>query len=97
MDGLTSRGEMHIRRRGYIGVAPLPGGGVNVCTVREVSARRPVGAGDPARIMHESLECDPLLRERFAPEVIGSWMVLSQIDYQDDVIRFVEVREKVAG
>jgi hypothetical protein len=38
-----------------------------------------------------------ILRERFAPEVAGSWMVLSQIDYQDDVIKFVEVKEKVAG
>jgi hypothetical protein len=38
-----------------------------------------------------------VLRERFAPEVAGSWMVLSQIDYQDDVIKFVDVREKVAG
>ena len=36
-----------------------------------------------------------ILRERFAPEVAGSWMVLSQIDYQDDVIQFVDVKEKV--
>lgn len=36
-----------------------------------------------------------VLRERFAPEVLNSWMVLSQIDYQDDVVQFVEVREKV--
>jgi hypothetical protein len=38
-----------------------------------------------------------ILRERFAPEVAGSWMVLSEIDYQDDVIAFVDVKEKVAG
>jgi len=38
-----------------------------------------------------------ILRERFAPEVAGSWMVLSEIDYQDDVIQFVDVKEKVAG
>jgi hypothetical protein len=37
-----------------------------------------------------------ILRERFAPQVIDSWMVLSQIDYQDDVIQFVDVKEKVA-
>ncbi len=36
-----------------------------------------------------------ILRERFAPEVAGSWMVLSEIDYQDDVIEFVDVKEKV--
>lgn len=34
-----------------------------------------------------------ILRERFAPEVAGSWMVLSQIDYQDNVIRFVDVKQ----
>jgi len=38
-----------------------------------------------------------LLRERFAPNVIDSWMVLSQIDYQDNVIKFVDVKEKVAS
>lgn len=36
------------------------------------------------------------LRERFAPQVVNSWMVLSQIDYQDDVIRFVEVEQAAA-
>jgi flavin-dependent dehydrogenase len=40
VDGLTSRGEMHIRHDGYIGVAPLPGGLVNVCVVREFGAVR---------------------------------------------------------
>lgn len=32
-----------------------------------------------------------VLRERAAPEVINSWMILGQIDYQDDVIKFVDV------
>jgi hypothetical protein len=32
-----------------------------------------------------------VLRERFAPEVMNSWMILGQIDYQDDVIKFVDV------
>ncbi|MGB8363785.1 MAG: hypothetical protein ACLQUZ_17455 [Rhizomicrobium sp.] len=32
-----------------------------------------------------------VLRERAAPEVINSWVVLGQIDYQDDVIRFEDV------
>jgi menaquinone-9 beta-reductase len=36
VDGLTSRGEMHVRSDGYIGVAPLPGGIANVCVVREL-------------------------------------------------------------
>ena len=33
-----------------------------------------------------------VLRERAGPEVINSWMVFGQIDYQDDVIRFVDVK-----
>ena len=37
-----------------------------------------------------------VLRERFGPQVMNSWMILSQIDYQDDVIQYVDVREKVA-
>jgi flavin-dependent dehydrogenase len=36
IDGLTSRGEMHIRENGYIGIAPLGDGRANVCVVREV-------------------------------------------------------------
>jgi flavin-dependent dehydrogenase len=61
----TSFGEMHIRRGCYIGVAPIPGGLVNVCLVKAS------GAGDPdlrrpeAAIRRE-LEADPLLRDRFA-------------------------------
>jgi hypothetical protein len=31
------------------------------------------------------------LRERMAPEVMNSWMVLGQIDYEDDVVKFVDV------
>lgn len=33
-----------------------------------------------------------VLRERAAPEVINSWIILGQIDYQDDVIRFEDVK-----
>ena len=48
------------------------------------------------------METDPVepwynrivLRERFAPPVMGSWMVLSQIDYRDDLVRFVDVKTK---
>ena len=35
-----------------------------------------------------------VLRERMGPEVLNSWMVFGQIDYQDDVIQFVDVNEK---
>jgi len=50
------------------------------------------------------METDPIepwynrivLRERFAPPVMGSWMVLSQIDYRDDIIKFVDVKQPQA-
>src|SRR5207245_313690 len=32
--GLSTLGEMHINRAGYVGVAPVPGGLANVCVVR---------------------------------------------------------------
>lgn len=32
-----------------------------------------------------------VLRERAASEAINSWMILGQIDYQDDVVQFVDV------
>lgn len=69
-DGLTSRGEMHIRPDGYIGVAPLPGGLVNVCVVREWQAFRP--KADAARtwmasdVIAGAIASDPALRDRFA-------------------------------
>jgi flavin-dependent dehydrogenase len=37
--GLTARGEMHVRRDGYMGIAPLAGGIANVCCVRELDDR----------------------------------------------------------
>jgi flavin-dependent dehydrogenase len=47
--GMSSLGEMHIRRGRYIGVAPIPGGLANVCLVRTIY---PKGVGrlfpDPA-------------------------------------------------
>jgi len=63
--GLSALGEMHVRRGGYIGVAPVPGGLTNVCVVR------PALAGDrslrdPAAWMRSALACDPLLADRFS-------------------------------
>ncbi|MFC0205739.1 VOC family protein [Novosphingobium soli] len=49
----------------------------------------PPMASDPIEPWYDRL----VLRERFAPSVMGSWMVFSQIDYADDVVRFVDVRE----
>ena len=69
--GQTARGEMHVRRDGYIGVAPLPGGLTNVCVVRELDPgkvgaafRRP-GADGGSDILAAAVAADPLLRDRF--------------------------------
>jgi menaquinone-9 beta-reductase len=58
--GMSTRGEMHIRCDGYIGVAPVPGGLTNICVVRE-SPR-----GDQRRVVAETIAADELLRDRFA-------------------------------
>lgn len=63
--GLSSLGEMHIRRGRYIGVAPMPGGVANVCLVKPA---RPGDAplGDPAALLAGEFARDPWLRDRFA-------------------------------
>jgi flavin-dependent dehydrogenase len=65
VDGLSSCGEMHIRRGGYIGVAPMPGGLANVCVVRE-RPNRGATRIDRDRVIGEALEAEPMLRDRFA-------------------------------
>lgn len=65
--GQTAHGEMHVRRGGYIGVAPLPCGLTNVCVVRERTGA--VGREAPAvhgRLVADSIARDALLRDRFA-------------------------------
>ena len=62
VDGLSAHGEMHVRRRHYIGVAPLPDGLVNACLVTE--DRR--GFDDPTGLLQRALAADPLLGARFA-------------------------------
>jgi 4-hydroxyphenylpyruvate dioxygenase-like putative hemolysin len=34
-----------------------------------------------------------LLRERFGPPIVGTWTVFSEIDYDDGLIKFVDVKE----
>jgi menaquinone-9 beta-reductase len=58
-------GEMHIRRRHYIGVAPVSGGMTNVCMVRP-SAGGDAALRNPESALRMELEADPLLRDRFA-------------------------------
>lgn len=60
--GLTSCGEMHVRRGHYIGVAPLPAGITNACVVTGdvASLRR------PGELLSAYLANDPQLSPRFA-------------------------------
>ena len=58
-------GEMHVRRNGYVGVAPLPGGLTNVCVVREATPGDP-DFRDPGAMLRAAIECDAVLRERLA-------------------------------
>ena len=63
--GVSTLGEMHIRRGRYIGIAPVPGGLTNVCVVRPFQHGDP-SFGDPATVLREELAREPLLRDRFA-------------------------------
>jgi len=69
--GLTSFGEMHVRRGRYVGVAPVPSGCANVCLVAPAQALRTSGStrpatGDAARLLRQAIDGDRELRERFA-------------------------------
>jgi flavin-dependent dehydrogenase len=60
--GLSARGEMHVRSRRYIGVAPLPDGFTNVCVV---TADR-LALRDPASLIASAVATEPELAGRFA-------------------------------
>jgi geranylgeranyl reductase family protein len=73
-DGLEPFGEMHVRRGGYLGVAPVPGDLANVCLV--VPAGRDLA--DPAAVLRDAIAREPAVCGRFAraemtgaPTVIG--------------------------
>jgi menaquinone-9 beta-reductase len=63
--GMTSLGEMHVRRGHYIGVAPVPGGLTNVCLVvpHQASHDRPLS--NPAEALLAAVNHDPELSPRF--------------------------------
>jgi flavin-dependent dehydrogenase len=63
--GVSSLGEMHVRVGRYIGVAPIPGGLVNVCLVKP-SMAGDEGFANPAALLAAELARDRLLRDRFA-------------------------------
>lgn len=64
VDGLSSFGEMHIRRGHYIGVAPLPGGLANLCVVTS-NPRALAAQGDLHKWLLGQVSRDPLLAPRF--------------------------------
>jgi flavin-dependent dehydrogenase len=63
---MTQRGEMHIRRGGYIGVAPLPGGLTNVSVVTDGHGSVPTPRAEQQAIVRRALEADAVLRDRFS-------------------------------
>jgi menaquinone-9 beta-reductase len=71
VEGLTARGEMHIRSEGYIGIAPLPGAIANVCVVKTPAAMFPKATNEAshavsyAAVIDSAIAADPTLRERF--------------------------------
>lgn len=72
--GVGTRGEMHLRRDGYIGVAPLPGGLTNVCVVREQPR------GDQRQVIRHAIEGDATLRDRFSgATMVSATMVLGPL------------------
>ncbi len=84
VDGLTTLGEMHVRRGHYIGVAPVPGGLTNAClVVPHTGGESPLAA--PAEMLERYLRDDPELSPRFAraravaaPSVLGPMAVDAQ-------------------
>ena len=65
VSGMTTVGEMHVRRGHYIGVAPVPGGLANACLV--VSNDPPgLSLAKPAEALDGMLHADPELAARFA-------------------------------
>jgi menaquinone-9 beta-reductase len=65
VQGLSSYGEMHIRRRHYIGVAPVPGGLANACAVVTADWLRDT-PGLPGESLQHVLHADARLGPRFA-------------------------------
>jgi flavin-dependent dehydrogenase len=59
---VSSFGEMHIRRRRYLGIARVPSGLANVCAV----VPRGAGLRDPSALLLGQIQRDPRVRARFA-------------------------------
>src|SRR5581483_12440807 len=64
-DRAAAFGEMHVRRHGYVGVAPVGPGLTNVCVVRP-SAPGDAVMSDPVGLLDATLTSDAQLAPRFA-------------------------------
>ncbi len=62
--GFLDIGEMHVRRRHYIGVAPIPGGLANACLVVPEARARAIGSAS-AEALEQALRDDEQLGPRF--------------------------------
>ena len=64
VDGIGERGEMHVEREGYLGIANVGGGETNVALVVPMRRARNLG-GDPAAFLDRWLRRSPQLSARF--------------------------------
>jgi menaquinone-9 beta-reductase len=81
VEGVTSRGEMHVRPGYYVGLAPLPDELTNVCLVITHDGREG-GWSNPGAMLQNYVSGDPRLRPRFTrarlvapPQVLGPMAV----------------------
>jgi flavin-dependent dehydrogenase len=72
MRDVADLGEMHVRQRRYVGVAPVPSGLANVCVV---TATR-TGFEQPARLLERAVADDWYLGDRFASARLASMPVV---------------------
>jgi geranylgeranyl reductase family protein len=78
--GLTSCGEMHVRARHYLGVAPLPGGLANVCLVTADVTHQPV-----EKRLLTALRNDRQLADRFrGARMIGGTVCVGPLAVECD-------------
>lgn len=76
IEGVGDLGEMHVRARYYLGIAPLAGGACNVCVV---TGPRPEGRS-PIEIVRRAIDRDAGLARRFdRAEFAGSVRVLGPL------------------
>jgi menaquinone-9 beta-reductase len=68
VEGLSTVGEMHVRRGHYIGVAPTADGRANACLV-QARASGDATWPDPSALLRARLRADPVLGPRFARAV----------------------------